>query len=147
MSPLHCNLDIYRIARRRCPIVLAGASSTLSGIVSIALYPGFEMAIKGDDALGLAEGLEGLLEDPAFDPAALDYSTRRRLSEAARKLSLATEAPGDTVHRIAHTVRLTTRLSLLTFPAQLFPALRHLLRNNPFISIVEILTDSRVSSF
>ncbi|KAI0968359.1 S-adenosyl-L-methionine-dependent methyltransferase [Xylaria arbuscula] len=55
-----------------------------------------------DDALGLAEGLESLLDDPSFDPETLDHSTRRRLSEAARKLSLATEAPGDTVHRIAH---------------------------------------------
>lgn len=63
------------------------------------------MIIKKDDALGLAEGLESLLEDPAFDPGALDCATRRRLSEAARKLSLVTEAPGDTVHRIAHTVR------------------------------------------
>lgn len=62
------------------------------------------MAVKRGDALSLAEGLESLLQDPAFDPSALDYSTRRRLSEAARKLSLATEAPGDTVHRIAHTV-------------------------------------------
>ncbi|KAI1151929.1 S-adenosyl-L-methionine-dependent methyltransferase [Nemania diffusa] len=61
------------------------------------------MIIKKDDALGLAEGLESLLEDPAFDPGALDCATRRRLSEAARKLSLVTEAPGDTVHRIAHT--------------------------------------------
>ncbi|KAI1744961.1 S-adenosyl-L-methionine-dependent methyltransferase [Xylaria scruposa] len=58
------------------------------------------MAFKKDDAVRLAEGLESLLED--FDPDTLDYSTRRRLSEAARKLSLATEAPGDTVHRIAH---------------------------------------------
>ncbi|KAI3325423.1 S-adenosyl-L-methionine-dependent methyltransferase [Xylariaceae sp. AK1471] len=61
------------------------------------------MIVKKDDALGLAEGLENLLEDPAFDPETLDHATRRRLSEAARKLSLATEAPGDTVHRIAHT--------------------------------------------
>lgn len=56
------------------------------------------------DALGLAEGLESLLDDPAFDPETLDHSTRRRLSEAARKISFATEAPGDTAHRIAHTV-------------------------------------------
>ncbi|KAI1756266.1 S-adenosyl-L-methionine-dependent methyltransferase [Xylaria castorea] len=58
------------------------------------------MTFKKDDALSLAEGLESLLED--FNPETLDYSTRRRLSEAARRLSLATEAPGDTVHRIAH---------------------------------------------
>ncbi|TGJ80535.1 hypothetical protein E0Z10_g8218 [Xylaria hypoxylon] len=61
------------------------------------------MKFKKDDALGLAEGLESLLDDPSFDPETLDHSTRRRLSEVARKLSLATEAPGDTVHRIAHT--------------------------------------------
>ncbi|KAF2965716.1 hypothetical protein GQX73_g7861 [Xylaria multiplex] len=54
------------------------------------------MKFKKDDALGLAEGLESLLDDPGFDPETLDHSTRRRLSEAARKLSLATEAPGDT---------------------------------------------------
>ncbi|KAI0433110.1 S-adenosyl-L-methionine-dependent methyltransferase [Xylaria sp. FL1042] len=60
------------------------------------------MKFDKDDALGLAEGLESLLDDPSFDPETLDHSTRRRLSEAARKLSLVTEAPGDTVHRIAH---------------------------------------------
>ncbi|KAI1424214.1 S-adenosyl-L-methionine-dependent methyltransferase [Xylaria sp. FL1777] len=60
------------------------------------------MKSNKNDALGLAEGLESLLNDPSFDPETLDHSTRRRLSEAARKLSLATEAPGDTVHRIAH---------------------------------------------
>ncbi|KAI1108129.1 S-adenosyl-L-methionine-dependent methyltransferase [Nemania sp. NC0429] len=60
------------------------------------------MDVERDDAQRLAEELESLLEDPAFDPSALDHATRRRLSEAARKLSLATEAPGDTVHRIAH---------------------------------------------
>ncbi|GAP85020.2 putative sterigmatocystin 8-o-methyltransferase protein [Rosellinia necatrix] len=60
------------------------------------------MLVQKYDAAALAEGLESLLEDPTFDPETLDHSTRRRLSEAARKLSLATEAPGDTVHRIAH---------------------------------------------
>ncbi|KAI8626145.1 S-adenosyl-L-methionine-dependent methyltransferase [Xylariaceae sp. FL1651] len=60
------------------------------------------MIFKTEDALGLVEGLESLLEDPDFDPETLDRATRRRLSEAARKLSLATEATGDTVHRIAH---------------------------------------------
>jgi hypothetical protein len=54
--------------------------------------------------MGLAEGLENLLEDPAFDPETLDHATRHRISEAARRLSLYTETPGDTVHRIAHTV-------------------------------------------
>lgn len=58
------------------------------------------MLFKKDDALGLAEGLENLLEDPSFDPAELDHDTRRRLSEAARRLSLATETAGDTVHRM-----------------------------------------------
>lgn len=60
------------------------------------------MAMQRDDALILAEGLESILNDTTFDVSALDYSTRRRLTEAARKLALATEAPGDTVHRIAH---------------------------------------------
>ncbi|KAJ2970115.1 hypothetical protein NUW58_g9796 [Xylaria curta] len=66
------------------------------------------MIAKELDALGLAKGLESLIHDPSFDPETLDYSTRRRLNEAARKLSLATEAPGDTVHRIAHTVHYKT---------------------------------------
>ncbi|KAI0409172.1 S-adenosyl-L-methionine-dependent methyltransferase [Xylaria palmicola] len=80
------------------------------------------MIVNKDDALRLAEGLENLLEDPAFDPEALDYSTRRRLSEAARKLSLATEAPGDTVHRIAH-IPFQLPLALIGVESGLFDVL------------------------
>ncbi|KAI1822557.1 S-adenosyl-L-methionine-dependent methyltransferase [Xylaria intraflava] len=60
------------------------------------------MGVNKDDVLRLTEGLENLLKDPTFDPTTLDHATRRRISEAARKVSLATEARGDTVHRIAH---------------------------------------------
>ncbi|KAI1129770.1 S-adenosyl-L-methionine-dependent methyltransferase [Nemania abortiva] len=80
------------------------------------------MIVKKNDALGLAEGLERLLEDPAFDPGALDSATRRRLSEAARKLSLATEAPGDTVHRIAH-ISFQLPLALIGVETGLFDVL------------------------
>ncbi|KAI0206668.1 S-adenosyl-L-methionine-dependent methyltransferase [Astrocystis sublimbata] len=81
------------------------------------------MSFNKDDALSLAEGLENLLED--FDPETLDYSTRRRLSEAARKLSLATEAPGDSVHRIAHS-SFQLPLALIGVQTGLFDALSDL---------------------
>ncbi|KAI0116525.1 S-adenosyl-L-methionine-dependent methyltransferase [Nemania sp. FL0031] len=80
------------------------------------------MIVKKNDALGLAEGLESLLEDPAFDPGTIDRATRRRLSEAARKLALATEAPGDTVHRIAH-ISFQLPLALIGVETGLFDVL------------------------
>ncbi|KAL8919505.1 MAG: hypothetical protein Q9172_004959 [Xanthocarpia lactea] len=47
--------------------------------------------------------MESLIDSPQAMPGLQeDDSLRRRLREAARKLSLATEAPADTIHRIAY---------------------------------------------
>jgi hypothetical protein len=59
------------------------------------------MASTTTEALALAERLEAFLPG---DLQSLDPGARLRLSEAARKLHLATEATGDTVHRIIHSV-------------------------------------------
>lgn len=62
------------------------------------------MSLSTEEALALAERIENALNCP--DPASNlgDDNIRRRLREAGRKLSLAMEAPGDTIHRINNTV-------------------------------------------
>ncbi len=60
------------------------------------------MASPANEALALADRIDGLLSSGALET--LDAGVRRKLSEAARKLNLATEATGDTVHRIVHSV-------------------------------------------
>jgi hypothetical protein len=54
----------------------------------------------------LTEQLDAFLRKVRVEGKLADDATLRRLSEAARKVALATEATGDTVHRIAHAVRL-----------------------------------------
>lgn len=61
-------------------------------------------SISTDDAINLTEKLQTLLQDSEKVSASLDDDTRRKLSEASRSLSIALEAPGDTVHRIVHSV-------------------------------------------
>lgn len=61
-------------------------------------------SISTEDAIDLTGKLQALLQDSEKVSASLNDDTRRKLSEAARALSIALEAPGDTVHRILHSV-------------------------------------------
>ncbi|KAI1824032.1 S-adenosyl-L-methionine-dependent methyltransferase [Xylaria intraflava] len=54
------------------------------------------------DAVTLIKSIEQFLAEPSRGLDSLDKDGRHRLSEAARKLSLVTEADGDSVHRILH---------------------------------------------
>ncbi|KAH7310721.1 S-adenosyl-L-methionine-dependent methyltransferase [Stachybotrys elegans] len=54
------------------------------------------------DALALANQLEAISANPETITALSDDNTRRRLCEAAMKLSLALEAGGDSIHRITN---------------------------------------------
>ncbi|KAI8946387.1 S-adenosyl-L-methionine-dependent methyltransferase [Xylaria longipes] len=60
------------------------------------------MASTAKEALALANRIDVLLNGSFGALETLDAGIRHRLSEAARKLNLATEATGDTVHRIVH---------------------------------------------
>lgn len=63
------------------------------------------MTFQSTDALALAEKLEKLVDDVNSGSLSLKYDDSSRLSEAARKLGWALEAPGDTVHRVIYSVR------------------------------------------
>ncbi|TGJ79387.1 hypothetical protein E0Z10_g9375 [Xylaria hypoxylon] len=52
-----------------------------------------------NEALAVVDGLEALTKSTSGDLGSIDAGTRRKLSEAARRLSLATEATGDTIVR------------------------------------------------
>ena len=54
---------------------------------------------EGVDVAVLVKQLSSLKSSDIIDPAA-----RKSLSEAARRVALALEPPGDTIHRITHTV-------------------------------------------
>jgi len=54
----------------------------------------------------LTEQLNAFLDKSGWEEKLADGAALRKLSEAARKVALVTEATGDTVHRIAHSVRL-----------------------------------------
>ena len=54
---------------------------------------------KGVDIAVLVTQLSSLEPSDTKDPAA-----RKSLSEAARRVAFALELPGDTIHRITHTV-------------------------------------------
>ncbi|KAI1133130.1 S-adenosyl-L-methionine-dependent methyltransferase [Nemania abortiva] len=60
------------------------------------------MTSIANEALALADRIDALLDGSSGPLETLDAGIRRKLSEAARKLNLATEATGDTVHRIVH---------------------------------------------
>ncbi|EER29453.1 sterigmatocystin 8-O-methyltransferase precursor, putative [Coccidioides posadasii C735 delta SOWgp] len=60
------------------------------------------MAAKLDDVVALSERIETVLSNPQAVTDLQDDGLRRRLRDAGRKLSLAMEAPGDTIHRIAY---------------------------------------------
>ena len=70
--------------------------------------PHLTMASSSNEALALVQKAEAFLSSGVLET--LDAGVRRKLSEAARKLNLATEATGDTVHRIVHSVCATNYL-------------------------------------
>jgi hypothetical protein len=59
---------------------------------------------KEHDLLALTEQIEAIAADAQRGNHPQNESIRRRLGEAGLKLSLAMEAPHDTVHRIGNTV-------------------------------------------
>ncbi|KAI0183316.1 S-adenosyl-L-methionine-dependent methyltransferase [Xylaria flabelliformis] len=61
------------------------------------------MGFTSEDARELADKLEQINSYPNILSHVKDESTRRRLREAGRKLSISMEAPGDTLHRIMKT--------------------------------------------
>lgn len=63
-----------------------------------------KMTAQPDSVQSLAEQLEGFLEQPSLYVDSIDAAARHRLSQAARKVSFATEAIGDSVHRVVHSV-------------------------------------------
>ncbi|KAJ8130104.1 hypothetical protein O1611_g3524 [Lasiodiplodia mahajangana] len=78
------------------------------------------MTSLADEALALAGRIDELLSSGSL--GALEAGPRRKLSEAARKLNLATEATGDTVHRIVHSP-LQLPLTLVGLETGLFETL------------------------
>ncbi|KAI0196930.1 S-adenosyl-L-methionine-dependent methyltransferase [Astrocystis sublimbata] len=88
---------------------------------------------KTNDAMEVAEKIEQLLGESSDALNSLSESDRHRLSEAARKLNLATEAHGDSVHRILH--------SPLQLPLVLVGIETHLFEN-----LVNHSTEGRTSA-
>ncbi|KAI1197676.1 S-adenosyl-L-methionine-dependent methyltransferase [Nemania serpens] len=80
------------------------------------------MSSPANESLALANRIDALLSGSFGSLGTLDAEIRRRLSEAARKLSLATEATGDTVHRIVHSP-LQLPLALVGVETRLFEVL------------------------
>lgn len=68
------------------------------------------MTTHSETIKSLAEKLEAFLKIPPSSIDRTDDSALHRLSEAARKVSFATEARGDTVQRIAHSVNYLQKL-------------------------------------
>lgn len=62
------------------------------------------MSMTQQDAVELAKKLEAISVNPEPILALEDDATRRRLGEAARKLSHSLEATGDTVWRVGNSV-------------------------------------------
>ena len=62
------------------------------------------MSSQVNEARSLADNIESLIGTPQAITGLVDDSLRRRLREAGRNLSLAMEAPADTIHRIAWAV-------------------------------------------
>ncbi|KAI1458153.1 S-adenosyl-L-methionine-dependent methyltransferase [Annulohypoxylon moriforme] len=60
------------------------------------------MASQSIDALALAEKLVNLVHDINSKSVTLNDEAQYKLSEAAKKLNWALEAPGDTVHRVIY---------------------------------------------
>lgn len=69
------------------------------------------MSLNPDEALALAERIEQIVNRTDLTVNLYDDNLRRRLREAGRQLSLAMEAPGDTIHRINNTVSSGTPVS------------------------------------
>ncbi|KAK5633374.1 hypothetical protein RRF57_009088 [Xylaria bambusicola] len=78
------------------------------------------MASPSNEASALTDKINTFLSSGAL--GSLDPGARRKLSEAARKLNLATEAIGDTVHRIVHSP-LQLPLALIGVETRLFEVL------------------------
>lgn len=68
------------------------------------------MTTYSETIKSLAEKLEAFLETPPSNVDRTDDAALHRLSEAARKVSFVTEARGDTVQRIAHSVNYLQKL-------------------------------------
>lgn len=64
----------------------------------------------------LTEQLNAFLDKSRSAGKLADDAALRKLSEAARKVGLATEATGDTVHRIAHSVRFQSPATWVILP-------------------------------
>ncbi|KAI0389948.1 S-adenosyl-L-methionine-dependent methyltransferase [Xylariaceae sp. FL0594] len=75
-----------------------------------------------EEALALIKRIEQFHNGSSGALETLSADTRRHLSETARKLSLATEAEGDTVHRIVHSP-LQLPLAVVGVETQLFDVL------------------------
>jgi hypothetical protein len=60
--------------------------------------------ITVDEAVGLVERLEALATDPSAEILQND-ALRRKLREAGKNMSFAMEIHGDTIYRIAYSVR------------------------------------------
>ncbi|KAI0550475.1 S-adenosyl-L-methionine-dependent methyltransferase [Xylaria curta] len=80
------------------------------------------MNSTANEALALASRIDSLCNGSSGTLETLDVGIRRKLSEAARKLNLATEATGDTVHRIVHSP-LQLPLALVGVETRLFEVL------------------------
>ncbi|KAL8784363.1 MAG: hypothetical protein Q9213_004015 [Squamulea squamosa] len=64
------------------------------------------MSPQLNEAISLADNIESLIGSSQTIISLQDDSLRRRLRDAGRKLSLAMEAPTDTIHRIAYALGL-----------------------------------------
>ncbi len=62
------------------------------------------MSFGVDEARVLVEKIEAINSNPHAVSELQHDGMRRRLREAARRLSYAMEEPGDTINRLAHTV-------------------------------------------
>ncbi|KAI1737711.1 S-adenosyl-L-methionine-dependent methyltransferase [Xylaria scruposa] len=80
------------------------------------------MNLTDNEALAFTNKIDALCSGSSGIFDTLDAGIRHKLSEAARKLNLATEATGDTVHRIVHSP-LQLPLALVGLETRLFEVL------------------------
>lgn len=98
-------------------VQISASGSILSeSLVSIKIVPPSMTASKPPSPQSVLEDIEALTRNP--DILKSDDKTRIRLRDAAWKLSLAAEVPGDTIHRTGSLVksyfsRCTSELYLL----------------------------------
>ncbi|KAI1759503.1 putative sterigmatocystin 8-O-methyltransferase precursor [Hypoxylon sp. FL1150] len=99
------------------------------------------MASAKDEAQALVEKIEAIIKEPQAILDLQDDALRRKLREAGRKLSLAMEAPGDTVHRISNTP-LQLSLARIGVETQLFEHLAE--ANGRIFTNVELANKTNV---